>query len=142
MYHEFNDDLRGKIESLSEKDKKIFEALLAARRSMSTQMQFHTSEALDSDASEETKGISTHMADFGSDKFLHDMQLGMITNESRNLEDIDEAIERLLAGEYGTCQDCSAKIGDERLAAKPYARFCVKCKTIREKNGGLRPDYK
>ena len=142
MFQEFNDDLRGKIESLSEKEKKIFDALLAARRRMSTQMQFHTSEALDADAGAENKGISTHMADIGSDEFLHDMQLGMITNESHNIEEIDEAIKRLLAGEYGICQDCSVKIGHERLIAKPHARFCVKCKTIREKNGGLRPDYK
>jgi DnaK suppressor protein len=141
MFQKPNDELKKKIEALKGNEKKVFESLVNARQKMSSQMEFHSSEALNPDSGEEGKGVSTHMADYGSDKSLHDMQLGMITDEGHNIEYIDDAIRRLLDGTYGICMDCSAKIGKERLIAKPSARFCVKCKTIREKNGGLRPDY-
>ena len=141
MFQKPDDELKKKIEALTSKEKEFLDALLEIRERTSTQMQFHSSEALNPDAGAEAKGVSTHMADLGSDNFLHDMELGMITNESDIIEMIDEAIDRLLNGTYGICMDCSAKIGEERLKAKPYARFCVQCKSIREKNGGMRPDY-
>jgi len=103
-------------------------------------LEFHSSEALSNNHDAGEKGMSTHMADLGSDNALHDMELSMITDEGNVLETIDEAIERLLNGEYGICLDCGAEIGDERLEAKPYACFCINCKSAREKNGGMRPD--
>jgi DnaK suppressor protein len=104
-------------------------------------MEFHSNEALAHEYHAGEKGMSTHMADLGSDNFLHDMELEMITQEGDVIETIDEAVDRLLNGDdYGICQDCGCEIGEERLMAKPYASFCVKCKTIREKNGGMRPD--
>ena len=84
--------------------------------------------------------MSTHMADLGSDNFLHDMELSLITNEGEVLEMIDEAVQRLIDNEYGKCLDCGIKINPERLEAKPYAMYCIACKTIREKNGGLNPN--
>ncbi|MCK5844659.1 MAG: hypothetical protein KAG97_08140, partial [Victivallales bacterium] len=107
MFQKANDELKKQIEALKGADKKVFEALVAARQKMSTQMDFHSSEALNPDSGEDGKGVSTHMADFGSDKSLHDMQLGMITEEGHNIEFIDDAIRRLLDGNYGTCMDCS-----------------------------------
>jgi DnaK suppressor protein len=74
------------------------------------------------------------MADQGSDNFIHDMELGMLTDEADVLEMIEEAVQRLIDGEYGKCLDCGCKIAEERLEAKPHARFCVKCKTMREQN--------
>lgn len=142
MFQKANDELKKRIEALKGEDKKVFDSLITARQRMSNQMEFHSSEALNPEAGADGKGVSTHMADFGSDNSRHDMELGMITEEGNNIKYIDDAIQRLLDGIYGTCMDCSAKIGKERLIAKPSARFCVKCKTIREKNGGLRPDYK
>ncbi|MFA6292339.1 MAG: TraR/DksA C4-type zinc finger protein, partial [Victivallales bacterium] len=57
------------------------------------------------------------------------------------IEMIDEAIERLASGEFGKCLDCGCMISSERLEAKPHARFCIKCKTLREENNGLRPEF-
>lgn len=121
--------------------KKFYDALMQTRTQILEQMKFHADEALDSkNAFGDLNSMSNHMADFGSDNFLHDMELNMITNEGDVLEMIDEAINRLAGDEYGKCMDCGNNISPERLEAVPYARFCIKCKSIRENNGGLRPD--
>jgi len=130
------------VAKLSEKQKKYYDALMAARKQIVEQMEFHSGEALANNQQAGEKGMSTHMADLGSDNFLHSMELDLMTQEGDIVETIDEAIERLINDEdYGICQDCGCDIGEERLMVKPYATFCVKCKSIREKNGGTRPDY-
>ena len=45
---------------------------------------------------------------------------------------IDEALKRLEQGEYGKCQECGERIPDGRLKVRPYAIFCVKCKSKHE----------
>ncbi len=130
------------VSQLSAQQKKYYDVLMRIREQVVRQMEFHSSEALVNNHNAGEKGMSTHMADLGSDNFLHDMELAMITQETDVLETIDESIERLVQGEgYGACQDCGCDIGHDRLMVKPYAKFCVKCKSIREKNGGMRPDF-
>jgi DnaK suppressor protein len=122
--------------------KKYYDMLLEARRQMQGQINFHSSEALSPGASGDlSNSMSNHMADFGSDNFLHEMELEMMTSEIEVIEMIDEAIERLASGEFGKCLDCGCQISTGRLEAKPYARFCIKCKSLREENNGLRPEF-
>ena len=40
---------------------------------------------------------------------------------------IDAALERLADGRYGICDQCGRPIGEDRLAARPAARTCIKC---------------
>ena len=40
---------------------------------------------------------------------------------------IDEALERIAAGTYGSCVHCGATIPEERLELRPYAGACVAC---------------
>jgi DnaK suppressor protein len=40
---------------------------------------------------------------------------------------VDAALDRLAAGRYGVCERCGQPIGDDRLAARPAARTCVRC---------------
>src|SRR5215470_1697588 len=39
------------------------------------------------------------------------------------ITEVDAALRRLDAGAYGICERCGQPIGDERLAARPFARF-------------------
>ncbi len=48
------------------------------------------------------------------------------------VREIDEAIERIALGTYGTCERCHRPIPKARLKALPFARLCVACKS-----GGL-----
>ncbi|ABS26893.1 TraR/DksA family transcriptional regulator [Anaeromyxobacter sp. Fw109-5] len=54
-------------------------------------------------------------------------------NQRRELQQIDAAIERVDAGEYGICRDCDEEIDPRRLAALPYALLCTECATRDER---------
>jgi DnaK suppressor protein len=55
-------------------------------------------------------------------------QIGALARQARHhLDEIDAAVARLEAGTYGTCEQCGTPIGEERLAARPAARTCIRC---------------
>lgn len=51
--------------------------------------------------------------------------------ESREIKQIDEALERLTRGEYGVCVECEKNIPMARLQALPYATKCIHCQQRR-----------
>ena len=56
--------------------------------------------------------------------------------QRRELQQIDAAIARLEAGEYGSCADCEQEIDPRRLKALPYALHCAECASRRERAPG------
>ena len=40
---------------------------------------------------------------------------------------VEEALDRLEAGDYGICLACDEPIPEKRLRALPWARYCVPC---------------
>ena len=64
--------------------------------------------------------------------YSKNVQLAVSENDSRQLELIDEALERLEEEEYGVCQNCETEINPKRLAAIPWARYCLSCQELRE----------
>ena len=59
--------------------------------------------------------------------------LAVSENESKQLTLIDEALLRIEDDEYGTCQNCEKDINPKRLAAIPWARYCLDCQELLEK---------
>lgn len=116
--------------------KKYYDALMILRGKFTGQMKFHSDEALDAvkNSTGEMTSMSTHMADAGSDNFLHDMELNMMTTEGNVIELIDEALQRLVEDEFGKCLECGCAITPARLDAIPYAQYCIRCKAIHEAN--------
>ena len=55
--------------------------------------------------------------------------------ESRELTNIETALERMRSGEYGHCDGCGEGIPLARLQALPYATMCIGCQREAEKNG-------
>jgi DnaK suppressor protein len=43
---------------------------------------------------------------------------------------VDAALGRLADGSYGVCERCGQPIGEDRLAARPAARTCVRCAAV------------
>ncbi len=43
------------------------------------------------------------------------------------LSEVDEALERVDEGTYGSCLRCSSPIGSDRLEAMPATRYCIAC---------------
>ncbi|HET8732836.1 MAG TPA: TraR/DksA C4-type zinc finger protein [Anaeromyxobacteraceae bacterium] len=57
----------------------------------------------------------------------------VVDRVSRELAEVDAALGRIAAGNYGTCSACGGPLGLQRLRAIPEARFCLGC-------SGHRPD--
>jgi DnaK suppressor protein len=53
--------------------------------------------------------------------------------ESRELDRIGHALERMGKGQYGVCETCETKIPMARLKALPYANLCVSCQRESER---------
>lgn len=52
---------------------------------------------------------------------------GLHAGAQRELAEIDSAILRLGAGDYGTCAGCQQPIPHDRLRVRPTATLCVAC---------------
>lgn len=55
--------------------------------------------------------------------------------ESRELAQIENALERMREGQYGLCEGCNEPIPLARLQALPYATECIRCRREAEKRG-------
>ena len=120
------------------KELEYYNALMKVRGEVTEQMRHCADTALSSDNIEK-RGVTTHMADVGSDSIRHEMGLQLMSEEGDVLELIEEAIKRLIENNgFGICQDCGEPIPPARLEVRPYAIYCTKCKSVREKNGGNR----
>jgi RNA polymerase-binding transcription factor DksA len=51
----------------------------------------------------------------------------LLAGARQRIADVDDALRRVDAATYGICERCGQPIGDERLAARPFARFCMAC---------------
>lgn len=52
--------------------------------------------------------------------------------ESRELANIERALDSMRQGTYGNCEICKAKIPLARLQALPYATMCIECQRAAE----------
>ncbi len=84
------------------------------------------------DASGNISTTPIHMADVGTDAFEHEMTLGLVEEEADELEEVEEALERLKKKTFGLCEICKKTIPKQRLSAIPYTRLCVGCKKKEE----------
>ncbi|NLF18586.1 MAG: TraR/DksA family transcriptional regulator [Lentisphaerae bacterium] len=111
------------------------ELLLRERSSLVRQIKSLSDASLTS-----SRQAGEELADVGSDDFIRETELYLLSEEGRRLALINLALESLAAGTYGICVDCDKPIALGRLRAKPYARLCIDCKVVREKNDGAAPD--
>ena len=65
--------------------------------------------------------------------YSKNVQLAVSENESKQLALIDQALIRIGDDEYGLCQNCEKDINPKRLAAIPWARYCLDCQEMLEK---------
>jgi DnaK suppressor protein len=85
------------------------------------------------ESGEETTPFPTHIADIADVESRLDRDSYLISQYSKELKDIDAAHRKIVEKTYGICEDCGSNIGNERLKAIPYARYCKSCAESREK---------
>jgi RNA polymerase-binding transcription factor DksA len=81
----------------------------------------------------EASAFGMHQADAGSDAYDRDFALSLLSQEQDALYEIEEALKRIEAGIYGTCEMSGKAIAHARLEAIPFARFTVECQAQIEK---------
>src|SRR6516162_9071499 len=59
----------------------------------------------------------------------------LVEIESRELGQIEHALQRIVAGVYGRCEFCGGKISEARLNALPYTNSCIECQRENERAG-------
>lgn len=64
--------------------------------------------------------------------------LSVLALTSRTVQGIETALQRLEAGEFGTCSDCRCRLSDGRLRAMPFAALCLTCQERRDIAAGWR----
>ena len=66
-----------------------------------------------------------HPADVATETFEREKDVSILDNVDEQLRDVEDALQRLEQNTYGRCEICGKDIGDERLRARPEARFCI-----------------
>ena len=74
---------------------------------------------------QELSVVDEHQGDIGTETFEREKDLSIVESVRAGLDDVEQALGRLDAGTYGSCEVCHQPIADERLEAVPAARFCV-----------------
>lgn len=110
--HKFQQECRGKLtrmrDRLIDEADRLIDAVPAALLQDGTQSH-----------------VPTHTADQATDSL--DREVAIVANEQELRADVLAALERLDNDSYGRCQACHGEIGEARLRAVPYARYCVSC---------------
>jgi RNA polymerase-binding protein DksA len=72
-----------------------------------------------------------------ADGYYQEFNLELLERDQTTLREVDEALERIEAGNFGLCELCGEPIVRERLKAMPHARNCIECQRLAERNGGF-----
>lgn len=86
------------------------------------------------DIVESAKGGATddeHDAEGATIAFERAQAMALLEETRLQVGTLDEALARVDAGSYGTCESCGKPIAAERLAARPAATRCISCASRR-----------
>ena len=117
-----------------------YRSLLEDERARLIEMRYGLAEAAvpEEVGSGTDPGAGGHLADAGSELFERSRDLSIVEDFEAQLGEIDHAMDRLEAGSYGRCEACGDEIGEERLSARPMARFCIDDQKEAEREAHLR----
>jgi DnaK suppressor protein len=124
----------GITERFTAKEFTSFEELLAERRRLLL-ADLQSQEASEAQASTRESEVLSHVSDQGPEREAADISVERRGSESTEIQEIDDALGRILDGSFGLCEDCEKKISKERLEAIPYTRLCLPCKKEEERGG-------
>jgi DnaK suppressor protein len=106
-------------------EKRLVEERKRAQRLLGGSITEHGRED-DQDRAGDLTSMPLHPADLGTDTMQEELDASNATRISRELAEIDAALERLYKTpeKYGICEDTGKDIPFERLDIIPWARTC------------------
>jgi RNA polymerase-binding protein DksA len=78
-------------------------------------------------ASRSSNADDEHDPEGATIAFERQQVVALLEQARRRLADVEAALARHEAGDYGSCETCGRPIAAERLAARPAARTCIDC---------------
>ncbi len=72
-------------------------------------------------------------ADFATCSNNNENNYLIYIQQMKELKEIEEALLRIKKKTYGICEMCEEEIDPERLAVKPFAKYCIDCRELIEK---------
>jgi RNA polymerase-binding transcription factor DksA len=78
---------------------------------------------------------SMSIADSATDEFDHDLALALLSAKQDALNEVNEAIRRIVDGTYGICLETGKPISRARLRAIPWTRFSKEVEAQLEATG-------
>ena len=73
------------------------------------------------------------IVDRANSSYNREFMFSLSDSERQLLIQVDEALGRLDAGTFGSCIHCGRAIGEKRIEAVPWARYCIDCQELKEK---------
>jgi DnaK suppressor protein len=116
--------------SLTEEQRAHLEHRLLEERDRATRLLNRSvdeySDESEQDRSGDLTSLPFHVADRGTDTMQTELDASMATRVSRELAEIDAALERLYQHpeQFGICEETGREIPFERLDIIPWARTC------------------
>ncbi len=84
-------------------------------------------------------GIAVERSADPSDEAQHaidrDLSVSVLDHDAGVLSAVRSALRRIERGAYGVCQSCDCEISDKRLAAMPWALYCIECQENLDREG-------
>jgi DnaK suppressor protein len=62
-----------------------------------------------------------------------DYAMGSLERNSNRLGEVRDALRRIGAGRFGVCAGCEENINLKRLAAVPWASYCIACQEVEDR---------
>ncbi len=90
------------------------------------------------EAAEPVESHSMDLADSATDEFNHDLALSLLANEQDALYEVEAALQRILNGTYGICEESRQTIAAARLRAVPWTRYTKAVEEQLEQQGQVR----
>jgi DnaK suppressor protein len=113
--------------AMAERYRKSLEALASRLRDDAAAMAEQTHRASGGQADGELSNAPMHLADMGTEEYLHDLNATLLENQEYLAGEAKAALDRIDQGTFGECEACGESIPAARLEAIPYARCCVHC---------------
>ena len=112
--------------------KELKNRLIEMKHEVTSRQQEITLSSMDEATGELNSGLDNHMADSSTELYERQKDQTLEAADEERLNEITEALERMVEGTYGVCVDTGEEIPFERLQALPYAKRTAKAQEEHE----------